>query len=330
MGFARDISSGSSTSLSATGGMIGTPAYMAPELWRAKPASPASDIYALGCILYEMLTGQVLFEGESPADVMTKHVLDGSQLTDELPQAVSAFLMKALAKDPQDRYPDARAFLSALHGFEAAPEGVERVVESVHEPAPSSEQPELHEAVIPEEEIAATEVSREIQQPERITLAPSQPVIPPPERAPYVSPYQQPGMGEKPASNTWKWVTLTLIVIGGIVGLLVSAINRANQPTGVEYSTSTPEIEATETAYAIAVGTQKARIRITQTAVAEAYNTALANVTRNYGDLVLGPRKGKLDHYDDGFVEISSLLDEIQNFILDATFITPYDSSSHG
>lgn len=64
MGFARVMCEGASRSMSASGSLVGTPAYMAPETWRNKPATPQTDIYSLGCILYEMLTGKVLFEGK--------------------------------------------------------------------------------------------------------------------------------------------------------------------------------------------------------------------------------------------------------------------------
>jgi len=75
-GLARALTaSGSSTSTGIGGG---TPYYKAPELWRGKPpAGPAADVYALGCILGEMLTGRLLFAGETPDEVMTHHVLDG-------------------------------------------------------------------------------------------------------------------------------------------------------------------------------------------------------------------------------------------------------------
>ncbi len=78
-GFAKALVGTSSMSLSASGGMIGTPQYIAPEIWRGKPATPATDVYSLACVFYEMLTGQALFEGESPPEVMTRHMLDGPQ-----------------------------------------------------------------------------------------------------------------------------------------------------------------------------------------------------------------------------------------------------------
>ncbi len=112
MGFAKVMSEGTSRSMSASGGLVGTPAYMAPETWRNKPATPQTDIYSLGCILYEMLTGEVLFEGESPAEVMTMHVIDGPQYSNELMQEMRAVLDKALQRDLRERYSNSKTMLS--------------------------------------------------------------------------------------------------------------------------------------------------------------------------------------------------------------------------
>jgi serine/threonine protein kinase len=114
LGFARVITDASSLSMSTSGGMVGTPAYMAPELWRNKPASVQTDIYSSGCILYEMLTGKVLFEGTSPAEVMTMHVIDGPQFEQELPDGWRALIEKCVAMDPKERYSCAEAPLRDL------------------------------------------------------------------------------------------------------------------------------------------------------------------------------------------------------------------------
>ena len=118
-GLAKALSgSESSLSLTATGGMIGTPAYMAPELWQGKPATPATDQYALACVVYEMVTGQVLFSGETPAMVMTRHMLHGPRFPEEwpsgAPSGLAEVLKHALATDPEDRYADIAGFAAAL------------------------------------------------------------------------------------------------------------------------------------------------------------------------------------------------------------------------
>lgn len=119
LGFAKALSINSSLTLNASGGMVGTPAYMAPEIWHGKPANPASDQYSLACIFYEMLTGKVLFDGESPAEVMTRHVLgDVVELLDMEKGAISdkvkVILRRSLSRLPEDRFSSITEFFNAL------------------------------------------------------------------------------------------------------------------------------------------------------------------------------------------------------------------------
>jgi len=104
LGFAKALHTDSSVSLSMSGGLVGTPAYMAPEVWRGEPATPQTDIYSLGCILYEMLTDEVLFEGKTPAEVMTKHLIDGPVFNAQLSGPVRQVIDKALATLPANRH----------------------------------------------------------------------------------------------------------------------------------------------------------------------------------------------------------------------------------
>jgi serine/threonine protein kinase/ligand-binding sensor domain-containing protein len=92
-----------------TGSMVvGTPTYMAPEQGQGRPADIRSDIYSLGIILYEMVTGRPPFEAETPMAVMIKHMTEPlplpSQLNPELLPAVERVILKALAKEPDARY----------------------------------------------------------------------------------------------------------------------------------------------------------------------------------------------------------------------------------
>ena len=108
-----------------TGAVLGTPAYIPPEIWRNQPATPAVDQYALACVLYEALTGKVLFNGDTPPAIMTAHVLDGPGSLTEIPAQWRAQIQCALGKDPTDRYTDIRTFLSALSSSVATPPRVE-------------------------------------------------------------------------------------------------------------------------------------------------------------------------------------------------------------
>jgi serine/threonine protein kinase len=114
MGFAKTLSASSSFSLSTSGAMIGTPAYMAPEIWRGKDASIQSDIYSLACVLYEMLTGKTLFDGETPPELMTMHLIDRPKFKYLLPPPLEPVLRSALSMDPTLRFGNALEFAKAV------------------------------------------------------------------------------------------------------------------------------------------------------------------------------------------------------------------------
>ncbi len=97
--------------LTATGAVMGTPSYMAPEQWRGESVDARTDIYALGCMLYEMLTGDLPFKGDTPFALMYKHFdaipAAPRTLNPELPEAVNYVISRAIAKQQADRYPSA-------------------------------------------------------------------------------------------------------------------------------------------------------------------------------------------------------------------------------
>ncbi|MBN1967378.1 MAG: protein kinase, partial [Anaerolineae bacterium] len=108
-----------SQQLTATGMVMGTPAYMAPEQWRGEPVDVRTDVYSLGVMLYEMVLGCQPFEAaDTPFTLMYKHLNDPPPaprtLLPDLPEAVERVILKALAKDPAERYPSAGALAAAF------------------------------------------------------------------------------------------------------------------------------------------------------------------------------------------------------------------------
>ena len=97
-----------STQHTATGAMIGTPAYMSPEQGLGRPGDARSDIYALGVLFYQMVTGHLPFDADKPLAVVLKHINepipDPSEINPTLPPEITAVVVKALSKAPEDRF----------------------------------------------------------------------------------------------------------------------------------------------------------------------------------------------------------------------------------
>ncbi len=104
--------------LSATGSSAGTPAYMSPEQASGEKITHKSDIYALGVLLYEMVTGQVPFKGDTYASVLLQHIQKPPQMPSELVAnlnpVIEAVIMRALAKSPENRYDSASEMAEEL------------------------------------------------------------------------------------------------------------------------------------------------------------------------------------------------------------------------
>ncbi len=104
-------SAGGDTEMTEAGSIVGTAQYLAPEQARGLTVGPPADLYALGIVLYEMLSGRVPFEGDTAVNVAMRHVQEAPQpLTERnplVPVALEAVVMRALAKDPRQRYQSA-------------------------------------------------------------------------------------------------------------------------------------------------------------------------------------------------------------------------------
>ncbi|MCB9438457.1 MAG: PD40 domain-containing protein [Anaerolineales bacterium] len=119
------ILSGTDTLITQQGATVGTPPYMAPEQWRGEQLSPATDQYALAIVVYQVLTGQLPFTGDTTHAFMYQHLEKEPEMPHvvrrDLPKDISDVLLRALAKQPQARYPTMTAF---AQDFERAASGL--------------------------------------------------------------------------------------------------------------------------------------------------------------------------------------------------------------
>jgi predicted Ser/Thr protein kinase len=219
--------------LTASGAMVGTPAYMAPEQGMGQAGDERSDIYSLGVILYQLTTGHRPFDADTPLGVALKHINAPLPppivINPSLPRSIEAVTLKALAKDPDNRYQTAKEFATELKKA-AAGEAVEPPAEAYAAAATP-----MTSGAIPQDE----------SQWEMATL-PHAPAAPMP-----ITPPKSVKAAAAPRSKSRLFtavaaVVAALIVIGGIIALvatgtgqhIIAAINPP--PTATLTSTPTP------------------------------------------------------------------------------------------
>ena len=136
LALARRVRTGLSRLLSGRGKAQGTPSYMSPEQIRGKPADPKADVYSLGCTVYEFLSGRKPYTGETPKELLSKHL---SAVTPSLVTAnrnitaeFSHLIRETLAKSPGDRpsLSDFRDMLTAIELFKTPPKPPESTTQT--------------------------------------------------------------------------------------------------------------------------------------------------------------------------------------------------------
>lgn len=273
-GISREVEflrqSGQARTLAASGLPVGTPEYMAPEQLRGGDVDQRADIYALGAVLYELLTGTVPFDGPTPYEVaalvLTSPLLPPSVRNDAIWPDLDLVVMKSLERDPASRYSDARSLAIALRNAV-----LHRDTKMTRVTIPASSY--LQRALAPQgpvltlpasgplEKPAAPFIAPQLTLPSTIGDAPTEPI----------SPLTVAGgkwdrnerfarSGLVPRRRTWVFIVASMLLVvllvgagwsvGTLQGLLTSS-GATNLPgIGSLIATDTPDANATETATA--------------------------------------------------------------------------------
>ena len=151
-GIAKMLGTSSGT---LTGAQLSTPLYISPEQVKGYPGNERSDLYALGVILYETVTGVLPFRGESATDVMAQHLHatppSPSLFNPNIPPALTMVILRSLAKDPDSRFPSAASMVAALaESLSVA------VPESLGKPAYPADMPDMPTRIGPLPDVSKT------------------------------------------------------------------------------------------------------------------------------------------------------------------------------
>ena len=227
-GIAQAVSGGADQSnLTQAGSVMGTATYFSPEQAQGKPVDPRSDLYSLGCVLFEMLTCRPPFSGDTPVAIAYKHVQEPAPLPSTLgiavPTALEAIVAQMLAKVPADRYASAEDLRADLRNYlEGLP------VAAMHSAAALAAGVAVGATAVAGAAVgAATQAVPSVGAP---AVAPN--ATPPSGVSPvtgYASAYAAPEPEQKGRSSTFLWVLLGLLLV--VAAGLFYFGTRLNQST---------------------------------------------------------------------------------------------------
>lgn len=210
----------------ASGGMIGTPAYMSPEQGMGESGDERSDLYSLGVILYQMVTSQLPYDADTPLAIILKHLNeplpDPRYSNPELPDWLANVVMRTLAKEPSERYANADEFIAALESAnETAPissldgdtENVKRGTGPLGQTGPLIGRPAMNKMDTQSFMFGDVRATQPI-------------LLPPPE-----------------PRNTWLAVLTPAIIIIGVIAMIGIVLGQGGRgPLAAVFATNVPEV----------------------------------------------------------------------------------------
>ena len=239
-GIARAVAEASMT---VTGTTLGSVHYFSPEQARGDEVTGQSDVYALGIVLYEMLTGRRPFEGDSAAGVALKRLSEDPlppTAHGPVPPGLSAIVMRALERDPAKRFPDAGAFAEALRVWQRDPDAANAGAAAAGAAVAGA-------AIVAP---AATPPGGEptVYVPPRVTLPSDRAAISgmPPGGAPPVRPYARYAQPQREGQPWWIWLLAVLaVVLLGTIGFLgaqvLGGLGGNSSPTPISSGLAVPQ-----------------------------------------------------------------------------------------
>ncbi len=224
------IARSGASQMTEVGSIIGTAQYLSPEQAKGAPVDQRSDLYSVGVVLYEMLTGKVPFSGDTPLEIAMKHLSaipePPSKLRPEIPEDLDMIVLRALAKDPEERYQSAEEMAADLS----------RVARGL---GVSDETAEAATAVLS----GSGATAETIVAPRRTAVAP-----PPPTRTPPAAYYGYEGPPRR-RRPLWPWLVALLLLVGaGFAAYFaydrIQDELNANKPVAVPYVVGIREANA--------------------------------------------------------------------------------------
>jgi serine/threonine-protein kinase len=224
------IARSGASQMTEVGSIIGTAQYLSPEQARGSPVDQTSDLYSVGVVLYEMLTGQVPFTGDTPLEIAMKHLSavpkPPSELRPDVPHDLDMVVLRALAKRPDERYQTAEEF--------------DRDLAQVAEGLPvAAETADAATAVLSGSGVLAAAPTAIVSPPAAPPTAPTRPA--PPGRTPPAGYYGYEGPPRR-RRPVWPWI-LSLLLLAAAGGAAWFAYTKIQEQLNANKPVAVPQVE---------------------------------------------------------------------------------------